>query len=253
MGKKYRSGFERLSRQWTDTAERYAVALKAVRENFKGFTKSAGYDAMKLSENQRHQIRRYYNLLTEYTEGQPVYKMPPSELPKRIKSGGEKNIDAVKRAAQMHQGRKRSKYIFIKYDGENIPSVGIRNGSPVFINKNIGYEKETIEINKIALATDPIGTIKSLEPLTKGASFYRIIAGRHEFGNAASLNIIAKNIVALQQKYDTGNHSWENWLHGVIAYYGLSFNDFIAHETKVKADFRARVDRENKKARSKRK
>jgi len=181
MPKKYRSGFERLSRLWPDTDVRYANALQAVKENFSGFTKKEGYARPdRLTDNQKKQIRRYYNLLSEYTEGGPVYKMSPSELPKSIKKGGRKNVEAVMKAAQMPQGRKRSKFIFIKYDGETIPKVKVRNNSPVFVNDRFGYSKEVIELNKYALAQDAEQTIYSIAPLVHGARFFRIINGRHE-------------------------------------------------------------------------
>jgi len=259
MPKKYRSGFERIGRYYPETNDRYAVALKAVKENFTGFTNREGYDAKrpeKLTPAQRHQIRRYYNLLTEYTEGAPVYKMTTSELPKAITKGGKKNIDAVMRAAQMPEGRKRAKYIFVKYDGDTIPKVRVKNGVPVFVNDKFGYEKEIIELNKYALAVDAKATIHSIAPLVKGAKFFRIVNGRHEFFNAADLGTLARKVSELQQKYAIGTKDgWDKWLHGVAAFYSDSkdFAQIINHESKAKHDYREKVKRESAKLRRKRK
>ena len=249
MPKKYRSGFERLSAIYPETDIRYANALQAVRENFTGFGVKDGYRKQRsLSEAQRKQVRRYYNLLSEYTEGGPVYKMTPSELPKAIKQGGRRNVEAVMKAAQMPQGRKRAKYIFIKYDGETIPKVRVRDNVPVFVNDRFGYEKEVIELNKFALATDPEGTIHSIAPLTQGARFYRIVNGRHEFYNAADLGTLADKVIELQQKYAIGTpDSWDRWLYGVAAYYSDSKNalQIIQHERDAKDAFKERIKRES--------
>ena len=210
MAKNYRSGFERLSRIYSDTNERYMNALLAVKENFNGFTKKAGFDPSRpdrLTQAQRHQIRRYYNLLTEYTEGGPVYKMAPSELPKKIRQGGRKNVEQVMKAAQMPEGRKRAKYIFMKYDGKNIPKVEVKNGAPVFVNEAFGYAKEIIELNKVELARDPHATINSIAPLVEDARFFRIVNGRHEFYNTTSLKLLGDKVYQLQQKYFQGNHT----------------------------------------------
>ena len=257
MPKKYRSGFERLSRLWPDTDVRYANALQAVKENFSGFTKKEGYARPdRLTDNQKKQIRRYYNLLSEYTEGGPVYKMSPSELPKSIKKGGRKNVEAVMKAAQMPQGRKRSKFIFIKYDGETIPKVKVRNNSPVFVNDRFGYSKEVIELNKYALAQDAEQTIYSIAPLVQGARFFRIINGRHEFFNAADLKTLARKVVELQQKYAIGTaDSWDRWLHGVAAFYSdtQSISNIINHERKSKDAFKKRIQKEAARVRRNRK
>ncbi len=259
MPKKYRSGFERLSRIWTDTDERYMNALIAVKDHFNGFTKKAGYDPShpeKLSPAAKHQIRRYYNLLTEYTEGGPVYKMKPSELPSKIKKGGRKNIDAVMRAAQMPEGRKRSKYIFVKYDGETIPRVDVRNGAPVFVNDRMGYSRETIELNKVQLAVDPRGTILSAAPLVDGAKFFRIMNGRHEFYNTNSLELMSRKVMQLQEKYAIGTKdAWDKWLTGLAVYYSNNLRaiDIIQHQADAKTAFRERVKKEQSKLRRKRK
>jgi hypothetical protein len=257
MPKKYRSGFERLSRLYPETDIRYATALQAVRENFTGFGVKDGYRKQRpLSESQRRQIRRYYNLLSEYTEGAPVYKMTPAELPWAIKKGGRYSVEQVMKAAQMPQGRKRAKYIFIKYDGETIPKVRVKNGVPVFVNDRFGYEKEVIELNKIALATDPIGTIRAIAPLTEGARFYRIVNGRHEFYNAADLETLGKKVQQLQQKYAVGTpDSWKRWLYGVAAYYSDALNaaQIINHQTESKRAFKERIQREARRVREKRK
>ena len=259
MPKKYRSGFERLTTYWPETDTRYANALRAVRDSFSGFSRKDGYDATKphrLTENQKRQIRRYYNLLSEYTEGGPVYKMAPSELPKSIKKGGRHNIEQVMKAAQMPQGRKRAKYIFIKYDGETIPKVRVKNGAPVFINEKFGYEKEVIELNTQALAEDARGTIHSIAPLVTGARFFRIVNGRHEFFNAADLETLARKVEQLQQKYAIGTKdSWDRWLYGVAAYYSdtRGIAEIINHQRESKELFRERIKRETEKLRRKRK
>lgn len=223
-------------------------ALFAVKDVFSGFTKKAGFDPShpeKLTAAQKQQIRRYYNLKTEYTEGQPVYLAKFSELPKEIKTA-KNGKDAAMRAAQMYAGRKRSKFIFVKYDGENIPRFAVRNNAPVIVNDAIGYAKEVFELSKDALATDPVGTIKSLEPLTEGAQFYRILVGRHDFYNGKTLDVVARKVVQLQNKYDSGNHAWENWLVGVSAYYSdkVPAQAIINYERSVKDTFKARVKKE---------
>lgn len=233
-------------------------ALLAVKDHFTGFTKAAGFDPSRpdrLTDNQKHQIRRYYNMLTEYTEGGPVYKMKPSELPKQIKQGGKKNIDKVMKAAQMPEGRKRSKYIFVKYDGENIPRVSIKNNAPVFVNDAFGYAKEIIELHPYELARDPMGTVLSAKPLVQDAKFFRIVNGRHEFYNTTSLDLLGKKIIQLQNKYQTGNHAWDKWLHGIAAYYSeeKTAGDIINYERKSKEAFKMRVKKENARLRRKRK
>lgn len=257
MPKKYRSGFERLAQYWPDSELRYANALQAVRENFTGFGTREGYRRNRpLSDQQKRQIRRYYNLLTEYTEGGPVYKMAPSELPAKIKKGGRKNVEAVMKAAQMPHGRKRAKFIFVKYDGETIPRVDVRNGSPVFVNDRLGYQKEIIELNKNALAVDADATIFSIAPLVEGARFFRIVNGRHEFFNAGDLATLARKVNELQQKYAIGTaDSWDKWLHGVAAFYsvGMSATEIIRHESRAKESFKERIKRETAKVRRKRK
>lgn len=182
--------------------------------------------------------------------------MAPSELPKKIKQGGRKNVEAVMKAAQMPEGRKRAKFIFIKYDGETIPRVDVKNGSPVFVNDRFGYQKEIIELNKAALAQDAEGTIKSIAPLVKGAQFFRIVNGRHEFFNAGDLTTLARKVNELQQKYAIGTaDSWDRWLHGVAAFYSDTMNasGIINHERKAKDDFKKRVQKEVAKLRRKRK
>ena len=258
MSKNYRSGFERAARMWPDTNERYKNTLRAVRGSFNGFTKQDGYDSARpenLTAAQRRQIRRYYNLLTTYTEGGPTYKMPPSKLPAAIKKGGRHNVEQVMRAAQMPQGRRRAKYIFIKYDGKNIPKVGIKNGAPIFINSAFGYAKEFIELNPISLATDPIGTILSVAPLVEDARYFRIGNERHEFYNTTSLKILARKIIELQGRYDTGAHDWRLWLTGIIAIYSADRtpSEIINYERAYKDEFRARVKREQAKLRQQRK
>ncbi len=182
--------------------------------------------------------------------------MPPSELPKEIKKGGRKNVEAVMKAAQMPQGRKRAKFIFIKYDGETIPRVSVRNGSPVFVNDRMNYVKEVIELNKFALAENATDTILAVAPLVKGARFFRILNGRHEFGNSADLETLAEKVEILQQKYAIGTKdSWDRWLHGVAAYYSdmLNAGQIIQHQAESKQAFKERIKRESAKVRRNRK
>lgn len=258
MPKKYRSGFERLGSFYPETSQRYAVAIQAIRENFTGFGIKDGFNprkADKLTDAQKHQVRRYYNLLKEYIEGGPVYKMTPSELPKAIKKGGKKNIDAVMRAAQMPKGRKRAKYIFIKYDGETIPKIKVRNNAIVIVNDKFGTQKETIEIPAQALAIDARGVIMSLAPMTVGARYYRILNGRHEFYNAGDLTTLANQIERLQQKYVIGSKdSWDRWLHGVAAYYtDKRAVDIIQHTAETRTAYREKVLKEQRRLKAARK
>ena len=224
MSKNYRTGFERLGRIAQGHAK-YEIALEAVKNHFIGFTNANGYDLKrvdKLSDAQKHQIRRYYNMLTEYTEGGPVYKMKQSELPRKIKRTA-KNIDKVKRAAQMHEGRKRSKYIFIRHDGSDVPEIGIRNGVPVIINKKLGYYRETIEINKKALADDAEGTIKYVldNTVDPDYKYIKIIAGKQTVGAYKGTESLTSAVIKLQNKYNDpdANNYYGNWLDGISVYY----------------------------------
>lgn len=264
MRQKYRSGFERLSTLWEDTDSRYAMALRTLKENFSGFTNKDGYDAKhpdKLTAAQRKQVRRYFNLYTSYTEGSPVYVMPISELPKRIKKNRH-NIEATMKAVHMPEGRKRAKKLYIRYDGENIPKIGIRNNSPVIVNEGFGYSREIIELNKYALAVDPVGTILDAARHTQGAKFYRILNGAHEFygpkgtkGGAGDLVTLANEVERLQQKYAIGTKdSWERWLYGIAAYYTeKSATEIIRHQRQTSEAFKARLKAEAEKIRRKRK
>jgi len=272
MSKKtYSSGFERLSRLWSDTDERYLNALVAVRENFNGFTKKAGFDVNKidrLTDAQKRQIRRYYNTLTTYTEGAPVYKMPPSELPKAIRKGGRKDVEKVMRAVQMPEGRKRAKYLFIKYDGKEKPKIAVKkfatveNGKrviqrvPVVVNEHFGYSRETIEISPEALAIDPEAAIMHTASIVEGARFFRILNGRHEFGNYVGMQALINAVKNLQSKY--GLHTkdrWDRWLFGYGAYYSdvHRADTIINHISETKEEFRKRVRKENAKIRRARK
>lgn len=264
MHQKYRSGFERLSSLWTDTDSRYAMALRTVKDNFTGFRNKDGYDArnpQKLTAAQRKQIRRYYNLFTSYTEGSPVYIMPVSELPKRLKKNRH-NIEATMKAVHMPEGRKRAKKLFVRYDGENVPKIGVRNNSPVVINEGFGYAREIVELNKYALAVNPVGTILDAAKHTEGAKFYRILNGAHEFygpkgtkGGAADLRTLAYQVEKLQQKYAIGTKdSWERWLYGIAAYYtNKTAAEVIVYQRDTTKAFKARLKAESEKIRRKRK
>jgi hypothetical protein len=230
-GKEYVSGFERLSIAYPETLERYSVAIMAIKERFSGFNVKDGFNSKcpdKLTQAQRLQVRRYYNALTQYREGGFTYEMRPSELPAKIKKGGPKNIEAVMRAAGMHTGRKRAKVIFVKFDGENIPRIGVRAGSPVFIDKHTGYTREVIELNKKALALDPRGTVLSIKEHTKGALMYRVgnISGNDHYDTknavaaASDLPKLAEEIIRLQNEYK----NWGSWLTGAVAYYSDSIS-----------------------------
>ena len=259
MPKKYRSGFERLGRYYSDTTERYAEALRSVRENFNGFEDFNGYDqdnVHNFTPAQKKQIRRYYNTATEYTEGEPVYKMPIDELPPEILGGGRYAVEAVMKAAQMPRYRKSAKFVFIKLDGETIPEIRVKNGSPVFVNRRLGYMREVIELNTVELARDAMATILSAAPLVEGASFFRILNGRHEFYGprgsgavAGDLHSLANEVIMLQEKY--GIHTkdnWQRWLYGISAYYvDGSGIELRAKLKNIKVKFREKVKREKAK------
>lgn len=262
----YQTGFQRLEKRWTDTNERYMNALLAVKENFSGFTKKDGFNPArpdKLSAAQKHQIRRYYNTLTEYTEGGQVYKMKASELPKEIKKFGKKGFDAVKQSAQMTYGRKRAKFAFIPFDGENIPKIKLYNGTPVFVNEKIGYMKMPIFIGAKGLAQDPQGAIMHAMGKAAAADFYKIMAGKHEvtvksgLGKAADIETLAAQVDYLMEKYAIGNvkenHVWNNWLLGVNAYYGISPTKYDQYSNAAREAWREKVKKENAKARKVRK
>lgn len=258
MSRKYRSGFERLSRRQPNTNDRYAEAILAIRENFNGFEEFNGYDldnVDKLTDAQKKQVRRYYNTLTEYTEGGPVYKMAPEELPPEILSGGQRNIEQVMKAAQMREGRKRAKFIFIRFDGDSIPEVSLRDREIVFVNKHFGYEKAFIPLPAKELAIDARGLIESLAPDVKGARYFRIANGRHEFYTAADLKSLANKVVQLQNKYAIGTKdAWTKWLTGILAYYtDRPIAETINYISKSKEKFKKRLQKENAKLRRKRK
>lgn len=235
MREKYRSGFERLAALWRNTDDRYAMALRTVKANFSGFRNSDGFDARrpdKLTPAQRKQIRRYYNLYTSYTEGTPVYIMPISELPKRIRKD-RKNINATMSIVGMSRGQSRAKKLFIRYDGENLPRVSVRNDAPVLVNDALGYSREIIIINQRSLVADPVGTIEHAARKAEGARFYRIvnINGHEFFGprgakGAPTINItnsptlLGHEIERLMLRYPRGTKdSYEKWLYGFAAYY----------------------------------
>lgn len=258
MPKKYRSGFERLARQFPDTSRRYAEAILAIRDNFNGFEEFNGYDldhVDSFTDAQKKQVRRYYNTLTEYTEGGPVYKMAPDELPDEILAGGQRNIEQVMKAAQMREGRKKAKFIFIRFDGDSIPEVSLRDREIVFVNKHFGYEKAFLPLPPKELARDARGTIESLAPDVEGARYFRIANGRHEFYTATDLKALANEVIRLQNKYAIGSKdSWTRWLTGILAYYtDKPIAQTIKYINKSKESFKKRVQRENAKVRKKRK
>lgn len=281
MPRQYKSGVVRAALRWTDTDERYMNLLLAVKDHFTGFTKRAGFDPSrpeKLKPAQRAQIRKYYNTLTEYTEGAQVYKMTPAELPREMKQA-RNGVEAAKRAAQMRAGRKRSKFIFVKFDGETIPRFEVRNGAPVIINNKLGYAKETIELNQRRLAENPVETVLAVKELVKDAKLFRIMAGPHEFFKAGTITSVAREVEKNQMKYDVkGNHNWRNWLFGITAYYSdnLTIPQIMNHQsatlekfrendkksgtdlsfiknTKTRTDFDARIIAENEKVKQSRK
>jgi len=249
----------RLERQFPNVHNRYAAAIEAIRENFTGFEIFNGYDSENpqiLTDAQRKQVRRYYNTLTEYVEGGPVYKMSPEELPDEILQVGRKGVENVMKSAQMRVGRKKSKFIFIRFDGDSIPEVSIRNGNPVFINKKFGYEKEFIELNPFNLAKNAIDTILQTKKLVDGASYFVIANGRHELPYAAAdLESLADQVIRLQQKYGINTKdNWQRWLTGFHAYYSnRNQPDTINYIRKSKEKFKDRVKRENAKLKKKRK
>lgn len=254
MAKEYRSGFERLSKSFPDTDSRYAHALEQIRENFDGFETWQGFDPDNLTVANKKQVRRYYNTLREYVEGGPVYKMDFNELPEEITRGGRKNVEKVMQAAQMRTGRKKAKHIFVRFDGDSIPVVKVRNNSPVFVNEKFGYEKEFIPLSSVHLAYDARATITGLAPLVEGARYFRIANGRHEFYAAADLKALANEVERLQQKYAIGKNAWDKWLTGVMAYYtDATPGEAIRYISKSKKKYADKIKRESAKLRKKRK
>jgi len=259
MPKKYRSGFERLAKQFQNTDRRYSEAILTIRENFNGFEEFNGYDldhVDSLSDSQKKQIRRYYNTLTEYTEGGPVYKMAPDELPEEILAGGRRGVEQVMKAAQMGTGRKKAKYIFVNFDGDQIPQVSLRGNEIVFVNKHFGYEKAFLPLPAKDLARNAKGVIESLAPDVIGARYFRIANGNHkEFGNFSDLGALSNEIIRLQNRYAIGSKdSWTRWLSGILVYYtDKPIKQTINYITRSKESFKKRVKRESAKVRNKRK
>lgn len=266
MSKKYRSGFERLQDLYTEPDDRYGRALETVKAHFTGFDDYGNYYDM--TPAQRHQIRRYYNLWAEYTEGEPVYLMTSDELPPEFQS--PKGVETVMRAVQMPRGRKRSKYLYVKYDGENIPTIKAKTFDvpktknaplgrqivPVVVNEKMGYGRETIEIPRDALAMDAKGAVLSTADITQGARFFSILNGRHEFGRYATLSLLAEEIQKLQTDYPRGTvDDHTRWLFGFSAYYSDSMSSakIINHIRESKDAFRKRVKREQAKIKRARK
>ena len=258
MSKNYRSGFERLADYAPEKAERYAIALREVRKAFTGFGEADGYSTRRaLTPAQEKQVRRYYNLLRAYVERGPVYVMSPSELPASIMKGGRKNVEAVMRAAQMHTGRKRAKKIFIQYDGEVLPTVSVRGGVPVFVNKRIGYAKEIVELSKEGLAIDARQTILSIkEILPERPLFYTVTNHQTDFykgkSAAAELETLANYVEELQAKYKIGGpDSWDRWLTGVAVYYaldtGTSLSKVREHISKARAAYKKKHKKKRRK------
>jgi len=258
MPKKYRSGFERLAKQFQNTDRRYSEAILAIRENFNGFEEFNGYDldhVESFTDAQKKQVRRYYNTLTEYTEGGPVYKMAPDELPEEILAGGRRDVEQVMKAAQMREGRKKAKFIFIRFDGDSIPEVSLRDKEIVFVNNHFGYEKAFIPLPSKELARNARATIESLGPHVEGARYFRIANGRHEFYTASDLKALANEVIRLQNRYAIGSKdSWTRWLSGILVYYtDKPIKQTINYITRSKESFKKRVKRESAKVRNKRK
>lgn len=256
MSEKYKSGFERLGRIWTDRDERYMNALVAVKEHFSGFTKKAGYDVSrpdKLTESQRHQIRRYYNLLTEYTERGPVYKMKKSELKKDVKQLGKKSVN---RLVQMKYGAKRSKFLYVPFDGINKPEIINYQNKPAV--KLVGFDQIYTEVtlNHDLMNIDPAAAVNAaLQNTAPGYRGLRIMNGVHRWGDFANEGAAAREVTRLQERYNiAGNHNWSNWLGGLAVYYSKtkSLTELVKHRIESAAEFKARIKKENAKVRRKR-
>jgi hypothetical protein len=253
---KYRTGFERLAALEKDKRKRYAVALKNVRQNFKGFEDFNGYDEDyidSLSESQLKQIRRYYNTLTRWMEGGQIYKIRVAELPKAIRDKGEKGIDAVKRAAQMGERRNRARFVFLKSHTKTKPRVKLAGDgiTPVFVDNEFGLERAFIEIHPQAFMTAFEELRTELKEKTEGATFFKIANVRHELPyTTTSVDLLLKKIKEYQTKYD----SWKRWLTGINVYYSpqgvKKTNEYITHNKK---DFLARIEKGRRKAKKKRK
>lgn len=230
MSDSYQTGYERLSRLYPDASARYAYALGAVKKHFRGFAKKDGYDLKKLTDSQKRQIRRYYNTLVNYTEGGPVYKMTPGEIDKKIPRT-KKNILAVMKAAQMSHGVKRSKYIFVAFDGKNVPRVTSKDGVVVFYDKTMGFYKEIIPLHPVDMATRPHETVRHIMGQIPDAIFYRLTAGKREFLDrgtilSGSLNpdSLADTYVKFMNAYNdpSKNNYYKNWLLGLVVYRGTA-------------------------------
>lgn len=247
MAEKYASGFTRLARWYPLLDDRYAMALKVVKENFSGFSTRDGFPRTYkgMSEAQRRQVRRYYNLTMKYVERGPVYKMPFAELPKQIRSN-RKNIESVMHAAQMSEGSKRAKHIFIMYDGTNIPKVKVENNRPVFVYERLGLVRETIEFNIQELVLDPAGAVNAVDMYAKQnagdrrVTRYRILNGEHEFftpneSSARDAATLLDKIQILMHKYPVGSSDdYTRWLRGVAIYYADDVRDVSRYQKGVR-------------------
>lgn len=220
MPRHYRSGFERLQAVEPDKAKRYSVALSALRKMFTGFEDYNGYDSDyidQLSESQQKQIRRYYNTLTEWTEGGNTYKIKKTELPKAIRDQGDKGIDKVKIAAGMGQRRGRAKFILVKIHGKK-PRVKVSDdGSILFVDREFGIGKQFIQIHPLAITEYPDELLEELKIKTQGAQLYRVnIGSNHELGvTFTRIDDALKEIEKKSLKYK----NWRDWINGINAYY----------------------------------
>ena len=214
------TGVQRLAKRVRNVDDRYSIMLQALRHNADGFSIKDGFPRVdrihKLTEAQRHKIRRYYNEL-DILSFKLTYKLPKSELPKKLQN--DEGFNLVKRASQQFKYRQKWKYAFVPYDGANKPQIIMHDGAVAFRDRQTGVVREVIELNQRALAIDPIGTVNGIADLVKGANKFRIICGNAEYQRFGDLYSIGRGIVELQNKYASGNHAWENWLFGISAYF----------------------------------
>ena len=251
----YRTGAERLAAFEPDTLKRYVIMLENVRANFTGFEDFNGFDADyidKLSESQKKQLRRYYNTLTRYLEGGQVHKIRTTELPKAIRDAGEKGLDAVKRAAQMGQYRKRAKFVFIHWKSPTKPRVKLAadGATPMFVDSKMQLSQAFIEIHPEAFITAWEELRQELKEQTKGASFLKIANAQHELPyTTTSVDLLLKEVSRLQTKYS----NWAKWLAGVKVYYSdRPLKETLETIKFNKEAFREKIKKGQAKARAKR-
>lgn len=197
----------------------YSRRLKAIRP-FVNFN----YDLRKkLTPAQKGKITRYYNSIKDMSDGQNYVYRPRSK----------KNLKLAKQYTDSQLPQ--LKVAFIPIHGK--AKVTFNNGK---MKIKTGRVTETyLPIDKMLLIENPSEAAQKAIKGRKEDAF-KIQAGKYEISGTQSAAFLADKIKQLGDKYNSGNHSAENWLHGVKAY---SFSDQADYADYVKAKDAAKKKR----------